>query len=226
MGIDEARRALAAAEAAAGVSGERAVAAPVGAERRVGERFTGERFTGERRGSVGAPGPRMGGGQGQYADPYAGAQAIALRQLAMAPRSSSELGAKLRQKGCPDDVATVVIDRLTEVGLLDDAAYAQMLVHQRSSQRGLARSALRRELAGKGVDREVAEAAVGEVSEAAERLRAEELVAKKLRTIAGLDPTVQARRLAGMLQRKGYSSGLTYAVVRDAIAALPELERD
>lgn len=221
MGIDEARRALAAAEAAAGVSGARAPAAPVGGAQRGGERFTGQR-----RGSGAEPGLRKGDGRGQDADPYAVAQAIALRQLAMAPRSSSELGAKLRQKGCPDDVATAVIERLTEVGLLDDAAYAQMLVHQRSSQRGLARTALRRELAGKGVDREVAEAAVGEVSEAAERLRAEELVARKLRALAGLDPTVQARRLAGMLQRKGYSSGLTYTVVRDAIAALPELERD
>jgi regulatory protein len=144
----------------------------------------------------------------------------------MAPRSTSELAAKLRQKGCPEDVATAVIVRLTEVGLLDDAAYAHMLVHQRSSQRGLARSALRRELAGKGVDRQVAEAAVGEVSEAAERLRAEDLVAKRLRTMSGLDPSVQARRLAAMLQRKGYPPGLTYAVVRDAIAALPEHERD
>jgi hypothetical protein len=39
-----------------------------------------------------------------------------------------------------------VLDRLSEVGLVDDHAYAQMLVRSQQAGRGLARNALAREL--------------------------------------------------------------------------------
>ena len=45
---------------------------------------------------------------------------------------------------------------------------------------------------------------------------------KKLRAMHGLGIEVQTRRLAGMLVRKGYSSGVVYAVIREAIAEAPE----
>ena len=38
----------------------------------------------------------------------------------------------------------------------------------------------------------------------------------------GLGLEVQTRRLAGMLARKGYSSSMTYAVIREAVADSPE----
>ena len=57
---------------------------------------------------------------------------------------------------CPDDVAEAVLDRLTEVGLVDDEAYAGMLVRSQQAGRGLARRALARELRTKGVDDETA----------------------------------------------------------------------
>ena len=57
-------------------------------------------------------------------DPHDVARQIVLRQLTMAPRSRAQLEDKLRQRDCPDDVAAAVLDRLTEVGLVDDEAYA------------------------------------------------------------------------------------------------------
>jgi regulatory protein len=144
----------------------------------------------------------------------------------MAPRSRAELERKLAQKGCPDEVAAVVLDRLAEVGLLDDVAYAAMLVRSKQSSRGLARSALARELATKGVDRDIASDALEDIDEVAERARAEDLVAKRLRAMTGLSAQVQARRLSAMLARKGYPGGLAYAVIQAAIADLPEHQRD
>ena len=41
-------------------------------------------------------------------------------------------------------------------------------------------------------------------------MRAEQLVAKKLRSMHGLTPEVQTRRLAGMLARKGYSGEVAW----------------
>ena len=160
------------------------------------------------------------------ADPYDVARQIVLRQLAMAPRSRQQLADKLRQRNCPDDVATAVLDRMTEVGLVDDAAYAQMLVRSKQAERGLARRALAQELRTKGIDSELAAETLDDIDDDTERARARQLVDKKLRTMHGLGVEVQTRRLAGMLARKGYSSGMSYAVIRDAIADSEEYLTD
>ena len=159
-------------------------------------------------------------------DPRSVAHAIALRVLALRPHSRAELERKLARRGCDPLVAAEVLDRLAEVGLVDDAAYAQMLVQSRSRTNGLSGAALRRELREKGVDDELASTAIGSLDDETERARAEELVAKKLRTMGGLEAQVQARRLAAMLARKGYPSGVAYAVVRDAVNAAAEHRRD
>ena len=79
------------------------------------------------------------------------------------------------------------------------------------------------ELRRKGVADEVAREALAEVDTAAEEQRARELVDRKLRTMPGRHPraarVTAARRLVGMLARKGYTGGIAYRVVREALAA-------
>src|SRR6476659_6480722 len=159
-------------------------------------------------------------------DAYDVARQIVLRQLALSPRSRQQLRDKLRQRNCPDDVAEAVLDRMTSVGLVDDEAYAGMLVRSQQAGRGLARRALARELRTKGVDDETARATLDSIKPEDERDRAAQLVAKRLRSMHGLESTVQKRRLAGMLARKGYPADLAMAVIREAIAAAPEHQRD
>ena len=144
----------------------------------------------------------------------------------MAPRSRAQLETKLRQRGCADEVASRVLDRMSEVGLVDDEAYAELLVRSRQAGKGLARRALAHELRRTGIDPEIADEALGQVGPGDERVAAESLVAKKLRSMAGLAPDVQARRLAGMLARKGYSGDVAWPVIRDAIDAAAEHQRD
>jgi len=159
-------------------------------------------------------------------DPHEVARQIALRQLTMAPRSRKQLEDKLRQRGCDDDVARTVLDRLTEVGLVDDEAYARMLVRSRQETRGLAPRALTQELRRKGVADEIIEGALGDVDPDDDADRARQLVEKRLRTMRGLDRQVQTRRLAGFLARKGYDSSLAFRVIREALDELPEHRRD
>ena len=166
-----------------------------------------------------APDPPTGGREPDLHDV---ARQIVLRQLAVAPRSRAQLEQKLAQRGCPADVAAAVLDRMTEVGLVDDEALAQMLVRSGQAGRGLAKRALARELRTRGIEDDLAQVALASIPDALERDRARELVDKKLRAMHGLGIEVQTRRLAGMLARKGYSPGLTYAVIRDAIADAPE----
>jgi regulatory protein len=158
---------------------------------------------------------------GPDVDPVAAARDICLRLLTDRARTRHELAQALRQKGVPDDAAEQVLSRFDEVGLIDDAAFAGQWVRSRHRSRGLGRRAIAQELRRKGVDAEIAGEALAEVDGAAEEQRARELVDRKLRSMRVDSPddrVVAARRLVGMLARKGYGGGLAYGVVRTALA--------
>jgi len=164
--------------------------------------------------------------------PEADAEAVArkslLDQLTGQARSRKELADKLATRLVPEPIATRLLDRFEEVGLIDDAAFARLWIASRGSDgRGLARRALAQELRRKGVGDEVAREALDEIDTDDEREAARALVRRKLRSMHGLDGQVQTRRLVGMLARKGYPAGLCFAVVREEVAgAAQEWEAD
>ena len=160
------------------------------------------------------------------ADPDAVARAIVLRQLTGSPKSRKQLEDALRRKDCPDDSAARVLDRFEELGLVDDTAYARTFVRSKQTGRGLARRALAHELRAKGIDDETVRDVISEVDPEQERARAHELVAKKLRSMHGLDRAKQTRRLSGMLARKGYDAEVSRVVVNEALDASEEHARD
>jgi regulatory protein len=114
-------------------------------------------------------------------------------------------------------VAEGVLGRFSEVGLIDDAAFADAWVRSRHVGRGLARRALATELRRRGVDDDTVKDAVSAVTPQQEEDAAAELVRKRLPAMTRLDTQTRTRRLVGMLARKGYSPGLAYRVVRGAL---------
>ena len=155
---------------------------------------------------------------GPDADPEQVARTILLDQLTGRARSRKELSDKLRSKDVPDELATRLLDRFEEVGLVDDEAFARSWVAGRQSAKGLARRALAQELRRKGVDDEVAREALDELEPEQEEQAARTLVRKKLRSLSRVDDVTATRRLVGMLARKGYGSGMAFAVVRDELS--------
>ncbi|HZI96862.1 MAG TPA: regulatory protein RecX [Actinomycetales bacterium] len=151
------------------------------------------------------------------ADPYSVARSIALKQLTMAPKSRAQLREAMARRNVSGDVADAVLDRLEQVKLVDDAAFAEGWVRSRQQGRGLARRALAHELRAKGVDDDTARAALDEIDPDDEAAAARRLVDRKVAATRGLDRQVRVRRLAGMLARKGYPSGLSMQVVREAL---------
>ena len=152
------------------------------------------------------------------ADPEGVARAIALRLLERQPRTRAELERAMARRGVPTDVAAAVLDRFTEVGLVDDEAFAQAWVESRHRGRGLAKRALSVELRRRGVDETVLREAVGAVSDEDERSAARTLAERKMRTMSGLPREVQMRRLVSMLGRKGFGGETAVAVVREVLA--------
>ncbi|MFE3942455.1 recombination regulator RecX [Streptomyces sp. NPDC059118] len=155
--------------------------------------------------------------KGEPRDPVEQARNICLRLLTGTPRTRKQLADALRKREIPDEVAEEVLSRFEDVGLIDDAAFADAWVESRHHGRGLARRALVRELRTKGVDSAVIDEAVGQLDSEQEEATARELVGRKLRSTRGLDRDKRLRRLAGMLARKGYGEGMALRVVRQAL---------
>jgi regulatory protein len=151
------------------------------------------------------------------ADPEAVARLICLRLLTAAPRTRAELAAELRRRRVPAEAAKAVLSRFAEVGLIDDAMFARAWVESRHHGRGLARRALAAELGRRGVSRGDITAAVDRLGPETELATARALVERRLAGTRGLPGPARARRLAGLLARKGYSASLTYRVVREAL---------
>jgi len=147
------------------------------------------------------------------------ARAICLRLLTVQPRTRAELAAALVKRGVPDDAAETVLGRFTEVGLVDDRAFAAAWVDSRHAGRGLSRRALAAELRRRGVAGDVVGEAVAMVDADAEERAARQLVDRRLAATRRLDTEARLRRLVGMLARRGYPPGLALRVVRDALAA-------
>src|SRR3712207_8966379 len=127
-------------------------------------------------------------------DPEAVARGICLRALTGAAKTRKQLADLLAKKGVPEEAASAVLDRFTEVGLIDDAAFASAWVSSRQSGRGLARRALASELRAKGVDGEVAAAAVAAVDPPDERGSARRLVECTMPSMSPLDRATAASR--------------------------------
>lgn len=146
------------------------------------------------------------------------ARDLCLRLLTARPRTRAELRQALSKRGVDEGTAERVLGRLDDVGLVDDAAFAEQWVWSRHTYHGMARRALVAELRRKGVADPVVAQAAEAVDADAEEDRARQLVRRRLRTVTSADDVSKVRRLVGMLARKGYPEGLAYRVVREELA--------
>jgi regulatory protein len=151
----------------------------------------------------------------QDADPASVARSILVRKLAAQDRTRHELAAALAAKNVPGEVAEEVLDRFAEIGLVDDESYARRWVESRQGRRHRSRTLLRRELAGKGVAREVVDEALTGVTTEDEVMAARAYVEKVGRSMTGLQPTIRQRRLADRLARRGFGAEIIRRVLKD-----------
>lgn len=132
-----------------------------------------------------------------------------------------ELERRLARAGYePDEVEAAIAD-LEEVGLVDDERFARELAEAKR-RRGMGRRAGLAALRAKGVDREIAEQAVGEVNPEDEADRAYELAIGRLERLQSLPPDVAYRRAVAFLVRRGFEPIIASTAVRRAGA---EVER-
>ena len=160
------------------------------------------------------------------------ARQICLRLLTVAPRTRAQLAQALHRGGVPAEAAEVVLGRFTDVGLIDDAAFARAWVESRHHSRGLSRRSLSAELRRQGVQAEEIREAVDTLDPEQEVATARRLVEQKMAASRGQPPEVRVRRAAGALARKGYPPGLVFRLIKETLeqegpqAEAPDLDPD
>jgi regulatory protein len=142
---------------------------------------------------------------------------MVLDALSSAARTRGQLEVMLARKGVAPEVGERVLDRFEEVGLVDDAGYAQAFVESRHEVRGQGRRALAFELRRRGVDDETIGGALEAVDDDREFATACRLAQNRARRLQGLPVEVRLRRLAGFLARKGYSGDVVARAVREVV---------
>lgn len=145
------------------------------------------------------------------------ARELSLRLLTVRARTAAELTDRLRRQGVAEEDIAETLAALVRSGLVNDAAFARAWVAERTRTRCLARTALTRELRRRGVAGELASAAVAELDEEAELARARAFAVARAPRLAGLPAPTAARRLTGLLARRGYPPGLIARVVTDVV---------
>ena len=145
------------------------------------------------------------------------AMARAGRLLATRSRTEAEIARRLREAGFDEPVVDAAVDRLRALGLVDDEEFALQWIEERAERRKLSTRALLHELQRKGVEREVAEAALARAG-LDEVAQATHLASGYVRRAASKPLREQATRIQQMLSRRGYSHEVAEAAIR---AVLP-----
>ena len=149
------------------------------------------------------------------------ARHIVLVALTERARTRQELADLLGRKQVPAAAIEEVLSRFTEVGLIDDKAFAEAWVSSRQKRRSrqqrrhLSSKALRIELGRKGIEQEDIVQALSEISYEDEYQAALALACKRMSRMQGLDRQTQYRRLAGLLGRRGFSGAIVNDILRE-----------
>lgn len=132
---------------------------------------------------------------------------VALNLLTARQYTARNLRRKLIQKGFAADQADATIERLIGNGLLDDSRYASAFARGKLLGQGASKRRIRQQLYQRGIQGDVAEAAIDAVIED-ESIDLEAVVEKdarkKLASLGGLEQPVVKRRLYAHLARRGY----------------------
>jgi len=137
-----------------------------------------------------------------------GCREAALKLLERTLRTRSDLQRRLHEKGFDAAAVSDVLDRLAEVGLVDDVEFARAWLAGRWGRRPSGWRRLQQELRVKGVSQEDAERARDLLAERGgapdEVQAAAKLAAQARKRYARLDPRVQQQRLYALLARHGF----------------------
>ena len=141
----------------------------------------------------------------------------ALGLLAVRQRSRREIQRRLERAGFGPEEIGEELDRLQQVGLVDDEAFARVVVEHSFTTRREGRRVVAGRLISAGIAPDIVEAALDPVV-GGEEERADAFAVAKAAKLSSLPPDAAYRRLYGMLARRGYAPDVAGRAARRALA--------
>ncbi len=135
------------------------------------------------------------------------AVSTAMRALDQRMQTSRELQIRLKRKGFELETIDAALERLAGYGYLNDERFAELWIENRLAHRPRGKRMLEQELRQKGVDRQVVEETIADM-EIDDLAAALELARKRFKSVDGLPPEEQKRKLTGILARRGFDFGV------------------
>ena len=163
----------------------------------------------------------------------------AARFLEARSRSVSEVRRRLTGAGYRADLVEGAIERLTELGMLDDDAFARAWVESRDRARPRGERAIREELRLKGIERAIIDPILADrrdgaidggdgtddVARTPDRMAAARLLARHARALARVaDPRQRRQRAYALLARNGFDPETCREVAATVDLTLEEAE--
>ena len=158
----------------------------------------------------------------------------AARFLETRSRSVTEVRRRLTTAGYRPQLVEGAISRLTELGMLDDEAFARQWVESRDRARPRGERALRDELRLKGIDGAIVESVLDERrttehedATGPDRAAAERLIEKNARNLRRItDPRQRRQRAYALLARNGFDPEMCREVAATVAAMDEDLDGD
>ncbi|MEZ4530230.1 MAG: regulatory protein RecX [Thermomicrobiales bacterium] len=148
----------------------------------------------------------------------------AMRALEQRMQTGKELRTRLLRKGFDPAAIDAALERLAKYGYLNDERFAELWIENRLAHRPRSKRMLEQELRQKGVDREIVQETVAS-SEIDDRAAALDLATRRLKSVQGLPPQEQRKKLTGILARRGFDYGAIRAAL-EAVLGEPSDELD
>lgn len=139
------------------------------------------------------------------------AKTRALNFLSYRDRSEKEVRDNLKKADVSDDIIETVLDRLSELSLVNDRKFTKAWVENRNEFRPRGKRALTYELRQKGISTELIRECLDEYVDEDEM--AMKAGRKHLKKVQGLERPDFTKKLLGHLARKGFGYGIARHVV-------------
>lgn len=140
----------------------------------------------------------------------------ALNLLSYRQRSENELYKALSKKGYEEDYINQTFEFLREYKLLDDISFSNSFIIDKQNLNKFGSIRIKYELLNKGISKDIIEKTLN-IDPEIEYERAMELARKKMKTYKEQDKNAIYRKIAGFLQRKGYSFDIISKILRELL---------
>jgi regulatory protein len=153
---------------------------------------------------------------------------VALRALMRRAHSVQEMKRKLERRSENKLLVQLVMARLKESGLIDDARYAKQFARQRTESRKQGRFRVARDLRARGIpDRQIAEALEETAKTTDEGAMVRARIERKLRSYRGEIDEKKMASIYGSLLRAGFSADVVRRELKTIVKEeVPDVETE